>query len=108
MPARRELLARPRCYLLSRGKWPRGPFRRTVPDEFLFYLEVVKRLAQLCEHEKAKSGRTVSEIARDANLTPQTVFNILNGRSWGELPTIYRLEVELNAPLWQNPHIEYR
>ena len=105
VPKRLNTLDLPRSYVLSRGKWPRGPFKVRSPDELYFYVGIVQRLIDLCEQAKRTEGRTVTAIARDADLSPQTVFNVLEGKSWCELPTIFRLEVALNAPLWHHDHI---
>ena len=105
MPSRRDLLTRPRDYLLSIGKWPHGPFKANPPYELLFFVELSKRLNDLCYDEEHPT--TITAIAKDANLSVQTVFNVLEGRTWSDLPTIYRLEVALNAPLWQNPDIDW-
>ena len=105
MPSRRDLLTCPRDYLLSGGEWPRGPFRARAPDELLFFVELSKQLNDLCYDKE--NPTTITAIAKDANLSVQTVFNVLEGRTWADLPTIYRLEVALNAPLWQNPDIDW-
>ena len=104
MPARRNLLTSPCDYVLSTGKWPTGPFRVKASDEFYFFVELAKRLRQLCEDEDRDT--TITAVARDAGLSPQTVFNLVDGKTWGDLPTIYRLEVALNARLWQNNDID--
>lgn len=104
MPARRNLETRPLDYMLSRGKWPHGPFRQRAPDEFFFFLELAKSLRQLCEDQDRDT--TITAVARDADLSPQTVFNLIEGKTWGDLPTIYRLEVALNARLWRNNDID--
>ena len=62
-------------------------------------------LIQACEHKKAREGKGIPDIAWDAKLTNQTVYNIMQGKSWCELPTIYRVERALNAPLWHHEHI---
>ena len=105
MSSRRTPLKAPRCYVLSRGKWPNGPFRKRQPDELMFYVEIVKRLDALCKAKKADERKTVSEIAEEAELSHQTLYNILSGRSWCELPTIFKLECALNAPLWHQEHL---
>lgn len=106
MPARRNLETSPRDYVLSRGKWPNGPFRQRAPDEFYFFVELAKRLRLLCEdHDR---DTTITAVARDADLSPQTVFNLIEGKTWGDLPTIYRLEVALNKRLWRNNDIDQR
>ena len=77
------------------------PFWEQTPDEALFYIEVAKRLNRLCYHDN--SDTTITAIAKHADLAPQTVFNLLQGKTWGDLLSIYRLEVALGARLWVNP-----
>lgn len=103
MPARRNLKTSPRDYVLARGKWPHGPFWARAPDELHFFVALAKRLRGLCDDEDRNT--TITAVARDADLSPQTVFNLLEGKTWGDLPTIYRLEVALNARLWRNNDI---
>ena len=101
LPSRRGLKPCPRDYLKSRGTWPHGPFWEQTPDEALFFIEVAKRLNRLCYHDNR--AMTITAIAKQANLAPQTVFNLLQGKTWGDLLSIYRLEVALGARLWVNP-----
>ena len=103
MLARRNLETSPRDYVLSRGKWPHGPFRARAPDELYFFVALAERLRGLCHDEDRDT--TFTAVARAADLSPQTVFNLLAGKTWGDLPTIYRLEVALNARLWRNNDI---
>ena len=35
----------------------------------------------------------------------KTIPNILNGATWCEVPTIYRLEKALQIHLWQRTHV---
>lgn len=98
-------LKKPRDYLKSRGKWPTGPFEKDTPEDLDFYLEISKELRRLCNARKANTGQSVSDIATLAGLSAATVYNILDGSSWGELRTIYRLERELNSALWHHEHI---
>lgn len=104
MPARRDLRSRPCDYLSVSGQWPGGPFDEGIPREALFAVGVARRLRDLCD-EAAAGGITVTEVAGRANLSAQTVFNLLEGKTWGDLPSIYRLEVALGAVLWHNPDI---
>ena len=78
------------------GEWPSGPFEADAPVELEFYVGIVGRLIQVCGTE-GKRGQGGPDIARDAKLSNQTVYNILQGKSWCELLTIYRLEKALNA-----------
>ena len=105
VPSRRGLRTRPCDYLSPSGRWPHGPFRTGTPREAYFFIDVAKRLRELCDDKKAQRV-TVTAVAEQANLSTQTVFNLLEGKTWGDLPTIYRLEVALNAHLWRNHDID--
>ena len=107
VPARRDLRSRPRDYLSASGLWPDGPFDVDTPREAFFVVGVARRLRDLCD-EHSTRGVTVTEVAQRANLSTQTVFNLLQGNSWGDLPSIYRLEVALGAALWHNVDIGCR
>lgn len=104
MPSRRGLRSRPCDYLSPSGVWPDGPFDADTPREAFFAAGVAQRLRELCDEESAR-GVTVTAVAERANLSTQTVFNLLQGTTWGDLPSIYRLEVALGATLWHNPDI---
>ena len=104
VPARRGLRSRPCDYVSSGGVWPLGPFDDGAPREALFAVGVARRLQVLCD-EAAARGVTVTAVAGRANLSVQTVFNLLEGKTWGDLPSIYRLEVALGAVLWHNRDI---
>ena len=84
--------------------WPLGPFDAGMPREAMFAVGVARRLRELC-NDAAARGVTVTAVAGRANLSVQTVFNLLEGKTWGDLPSIYRLEVALDAVLWHNPDI---
>lgn len=105
VPPRRGLKSRPLDYLKTRGTWPDGPFWKQTPDEALFFIQVAKRLHELCYDDDR--DMTVTAIAEEANLSTQTVFNLLEGKTWGDLPSIYRLEVALGARLWVNDDIPW-
>ena len=75
-----------------------------TPREAFFVVGVARRLRDLCD-EHSTRGVTVAEVAQRANLSTQTVFNLLQGKTWGDLPSIYRLEVALGAALWHNVDI---
>ena len=108
MAKRRRLRARPCDYLQKDGEWPQGPFDEDAPEVLDFYLGIVKRLKAACQAEKASEEKEIAEIASDAKVGTATVYNILQGKSWCELPTIYRLERALDVPLWDHEHITRR
>ena len=51
---------------------------------------------------------TQDKIADAAGISRKTLYNILNGRTWCEVPTIFRLEKTLNTDLWPTGHISRR
>lgn len=102
---RRKQLSKPRSYLSRNGKWPSGRFRPDAPEELEFYLEIVNRLRRICD-DKERDGVTIADIASAAKLSTATVYNILEGNSWGELLTIYRLERALDERLWHHEHLQ--
>ena len=99
MPARRNLKPRPRDHLAADGTWPEGPLEDDAPDEAAFVMEIAYRLRTHCE------GRSIRSVARATGLHPQTIINILNGTTWGGVPTIYRLEKSLKIRLWDRRHL---
>ena len=64
---------------------------------------IARRLRELLK----KSETPVRSLALDAALNPQTVHNILDGKTWPDLPTIHRLEVVLGERLWVNPDLPW-
>lgn len=70
----------------------------TQPPEARLARAVARRL------RKAKADDSIRGVARAAGVSPQAVLNILNGTTWGDLPTIARLETALDADLWGREH----
>ena len=64
---------------------------------------IAQRLRSLLE----KSEMSVRYLAMDADLNPQTVHNILEGKTWPDLPTVHRLEYALGERLWVNPRLPW-
>ena len=104
MPARPGLEAAPRDYLKPGDVWPDGDLEvpgdpeAAVPGVASF----ARYLAQRLRDALKKTGKTKYRIAKDAGIHRQTVTNILEGESWPNLTTIYRLEVALKHRLWYN------
>ena len=44
-------------------------------------------------------------VSRATNVHTQTVINFLAGRTWGDLPIIWRLEAGLGVRLWSDEHL---
>ena len=98
MSRRRGLLSTPRDYLAAGATWPDGPLVSDAPPEARLLQAISTRLRD------KTSGRSTSEVARQCDLATQTVFNILNGATWAEVPSIARLEYHINIDLWGTEH----
>ena len=46
----------------------------------------------------------MNAVSRATNVHTQTVINLLAGRTWGDLPIIWRLEAGLGVRLWSDEH----
>ena len=57
---------------------------------------VGQRMKAHCE----ANGLSMNAVSRATNVPVQTVINLLTGRTWGDLPIIYRLEAGLQTRLW--------
>lgn len=100
MPARRNLGPKPRHYLGRGEPWPDGYLAPGAPREAEFLKEIATRLRDACGKQKS-----IRSVANAAGMHPQTIHNILNGDTWCEVPTIYRLEKALQTRLWHTRHI---
>ena len=101
MARHKNLRKQPRDYLGEEGAdwWGYSPLIRDEgSSEARFVRLVARRLKRLIDED----GRSINRLAGDANVSPQTIHNILAGRTWCDLPTIWRLECELDERLWIN------
>ena len=98
VPPRRGLKTSPCDYLAADGTWLEGPLADDAPDEARFAMEVGQRLKAHCE----ANGLSMNAVSRATNVHTQTVINLLAGKTWGDLPIIYRLEAGLGARLWEH------
>lgn len=88
----------PATYVAKNGRFPHGPYKGSTPHEVYLAGGLAIRL-------RAKIGdESIRYIAKTANLSPQTIFNILNGTTWPDLRTIAKLERTLGAKLWGSEH----
>jgi hypothetical protein len=97
VPPRKSLRARPADYLES-GVWPDGALSADAPREARLAAAISARL------RVAMGERTLRDVARQAELSPQTVANLVQGLSWGDMVTLARLEVVLGVQLWGREH----
>ena len=99
MPPHTKLKGPPFTYLAPGGVWPDGPLVDDAPAEALLAQAIAKRL-----HE-ARGDRSGRDIAREAKISPTTVSKYLKGKTWGDLPTLCRIELAVGTQLWGDEHL---
>ena len=88
----------PVTYLATNGSFPDGPFRPETSPEVYLAAALARRLNSYSRWD------SIRYVAKKADLSPQTILNILNGKSWPDLRTIARLENAFNSRLWGYEH----
>lgn len=76
------------------GSWPNGGLTADAPPEAHVARTIVKRL------HTALGERSVRSLAAEADLAHTTVYDLLAGRTYGDVITIARLEAALAVRLW--------
>ena len=102
MPRRRGLQPCPIDYLAPGQEWPDGDLLADAPDVAKFVQKLVQRLNKECSSDQTPS---VYAVAKKANINSQTVFNLLSGKTWGDLPILYKLEAAIAHNLWTHDHL---
>ena len=88
----------PADFVENSGYFPYGPFKPEAPREVYLAAGLAARLTSAIGED------SVRYIAKMADLSPQTILNILNGKSWPDLRTIARLEIVFDYRLWGYEH----
>jgi transcriptional regulator with XRE-family HTH domain len=99
MPARTGLRGHPADYLAPGEEWPHGELVADTPPEVRLVAGVVGRLRVVADDLGTR------KVARRAGLSPQTISNLLTGRTYGDLVTVARLERALEVHLWGDEHV---
>ena len=97
MPQRRGLERPPIDYLAKGQKWPAGRLIKSAPEAARFVQKVVQQLNKMCG---GKGQPTVYALAKKADVNPQTITNLMNGKTWGDVTILYKLEAALERELW--------
>ena len=87
----------PRDHLDS-GAWPYGRLKKDAPDEARLLKAIVTRLLE------PGGRRALPLLAKAAGVSQLTLQELCDGRYWGDLITIARLEGYLRYPLWGYEH----
>lgn len=103
MPDPRESRPEPRRYRAdAKTEWPHAPLKKDAPLEAHLMRQIAANLRKAMKASNLTAGATASR----AGLSRATLQNILNGRTWAEIPTIVALEDALQARLWGGAHID--
>ena len=105
MPLRRGLKPLPRNYVAEGQKWPHGNLGEKVPGVVFFVQNIARKVKAEVEEN---NNLSVKQLAEDADVSMQTVYDFLNGDSWGTLTLIYSLERALEQSLWGKDHLHPR
>ncbi|TEX46699.1 MAG: hypothetical protein B7C54_05745 [Acidimicrobiales bacterium mtb01] len=87
---------------MTRGQWPKATLSKDAPAEARHVLEMSKRL------EAAIGERSMRSVAIAAGVSVATLSNLLTGRTWGDVVTVFRLEQALEVSLWCGVHAGQR
>ena len=98
MPEPRQ---QPAEYGITERSFPDGSFSDETPPEVYLAAALAIRLKNRIGND------SIRYVAKKADLSPQTILNILNGKTWPDLRTIARLETALSARLWGYEHRKY-
>ena len=47
---------------------------------------------------------SILKASKKLDMSTHTIHDLLNGKSWARFPVIARIEVRLNAELWNTAH----
>ena len=97
MTRRKDVARRPADYI-DVGEWPDGALSGDAPVEATYAQHVSRTL------KAALEDTTISQVARDANLSREAIYDLVKGRAWPELITLARCEQALGLTLWPIPH----
>ena len=107
--ARRQDLKRPREYVQDGAEWPEGPLVADAPPEARLAQGIALKIKNYSEG-KGPHGNPLPpyKIAQRVDIAPQTLYNLLDGETWGGFVTIARLEIFFDRRLWGNEHRKRR
>lgn len=112
---RSDMLSSPCKYLAEDASWPSGDLVKDIPGEVLVVQRIAQRVWEEIDAGKDPNNKiddynriTVEKIADEAGVTIQTVYNFLNGDSWGTIRLLYGLERALGQQLWTGEHLTSR
>lgn len=99
MGRRNDLKPRPSLYVES-GEWPDGELAADAPPEAHLTRAAALRLREAMESHQWGLRKT----SRETELSTKVLANLLHGHTWPTLPTIVRLEVLMEVPIWGDEH----
>lgn len=91
MTRRRSAVGPPREYVS--GSWPDGRAVAGAPRALEHARLISIRLSEALE------GRSVTDVAQEADLARSTIYDLVGGRTWPDLISLGKLEAALNVEL---------
>lgn len=91
MTRRRSAVGPPREYVT--GSWPDGSAVPGAPRALEHARLIAIRLSD------ALDGRSVTEVAEQADLARSTIYDLVGGRTWPDLISLGKLEAALDVEL---------
>ena len=79
---------------LASGTWPDGQLASKAPPE------ARQARANATALREALQGQSIREVADEAEFAHSTVYDLLAGKTYGDVITLARLEAALGTQLW--------
>lgn len=98
---RRRRHVRPTEWLTT-GVWPQGHLALDAPPE----ARVARAIAIELNH--VLLGRSLRALAADADLAHTTIYDLLAGKTYGDVITVARLEAALDRSLWPDRSRDFK
>ena len=95
-----DKLKQPSDYVAAGKKWPAGPLVDNAPKEAHLAQGIAVKILDQIE----KNNTTRHAVAKLRGIDAQTLYNVLDGKSWPNFVTVARLEIHFNRRLWGNEH----
>lgn len=99
MPQRTGVTGSPRSYLVPKGAWPEGPFRRNTPRAVYYAALIAKKFKAAID----ESGQSITAVAEALDVARSTVYDVLKGETVADVRTLALAEAHFGVRLWPEP-----
>jgi hypothetical protein len=94
VPRRSRSYLTPAAWVADGGAWPDGPFSAEAPAVVAYAVHWARTL------DAALEGVNRSRLCETIEIRRDTLYDLLNGGTWGDTITLMKLERELGITLW--------